>query len=264
MYGHHRGRGSGCSSYNRAASLASQTSNQLSFHSSHVLFSVLFCKRSRLKVRMTKQFVVSSLAARPICPGWMDLGMSKYYGKSMVWDYNQWACIRFDGWVTFLSLGPVEVIECMENEYNFNSKATLGATSYMWQDKYKPRKPCFFNRVHTVSVGGERCVGLGVVCVHLCGVALVCMQVTRFTCVVYVSAVLLSYSVHICLCRSLAKVLKTLLFCGFMLAHPMGWMVEFDLTSCIRCNRVVVQEMSTALEHTYVHIVCLIEEYLQC
>ena len=40
----------------------------------------------------------------------------------------------------------------MEEEYNFNSQVKLEAKSYAWQDKYKPRKPRFFNRVHTVSV----------------------------------------------------------------------------------------------------------------
>ena len=113
-----------------------------------------------------------------------------------------------------MSLGPAEVIECMENEYNFNSEVALGATSYMWQDKYKLRMPCFFNRLHTVCGAG-------------CGV---CALVWGGTCVYA------SHKVHLCclcqccaaviqcsyLCRSLAKVLKTLLFCAFMLAHPMG------------------------------------------
>ena len=39
----------------------------------------------------------------------------------------------------------------MEDEYNFNSEVALDTTSYVWQDKYKPRKPRFFNRVHTVG-----------------------------------------------------------------------------------------------------------------
>jgi hypothetical protein len=37
----------------------------------------------------------------------------------------------------------------MEEEYNFNSQVQLAAKVYAWQDKYKPRKPRFFNRVHT-------------------------------------------------------------------------------------------------------------------
>ena len=39
-----------------------------------------------------------------------------------------------------------------EDEYNFNSEIQLLTKSYIWQDKYKPRKPRFFNRVHTVSI----------------------------------------------------------------------------------------------------------------
>ena len=64
----------------------------------------------------------------------------------------------FDSRVIFLSLGPAEVIACMENEYHFNSEVALDATSYMWQDKYKPRKPRFFNRVHMVCGWGRVCV----------------------------------------------------------------------------------------------------------
>ncbi|KAK9721780.1 hypothetical protein K7432_003179 [Basidiobolus ranarum] len=31
----------------------------------------------------------------------------------------------------------------------FNIEASLGKTTYFWEDKYRPRKPRFFNRVHT-------------------------------------------------------------------------------------------------------------------
>nr|KAJ3420997.1 hypothetical protein HK105_004747 [Polyrhizophydium stewartii] len=35
------------------------------------------------------------------------------------------------------------------DEAEFKEEAALGATSYLWQDKYRPRKPRYFNRVHT-------------------------------------------------------------------------------------------------------------------
>ncbi|XP_019856665.1 PREDICTED: cactin-like [Amphimedon queenslandica] len=34
-------------------------------------------------------------------------------------------------------------------EYDFNSEITLDPQQYVWQGKYRPRKPRFFNRVHT-------------------------------------------------------------------------------------------------------------------
>ena len=39
-----------------------------------------------------------------------------------------------------------------EEEYTFNSEVTLVSQNPIWKEKYKPRKPRFFNRVHTVSV----------------------------------------------------------------------------------------------------------------
>ena len=35
-------------------------------------------------------------------------------------------------------------------EYDFNSEVNLGVQAPIWKEKYKPRKPRFFNRVHTV------------------------------------------------------------------------------------------------------------------
>lgn len=36
-----------------------------------------------------------------------------------------------------------------EEEYNFNSEVTLATQNPIWKEKYRPRKPRFFNRVHT-------------------------------------------------------------------------------------------------------------------
>lgn len=36
-----------------------------------------------------------------------------------------------------------------EDEAIFNVEAELAKQTYMWQDKYRPRKPRYFNRVHT-------------------------------------------------------------------------------------------------------------------
>jgi hypothetical protein len=36
-----------------------------------------------------------------------------------------------------------------EEEYDFNSEFILDPKNYVWQGKYRPRKPRFFNRVHT-------------------------------------------------------------------------------------------------------------------
>ena len=38
----------------------------------------------------------------------------------------------------------------IEESYLFNSEFQLKKKNYIWQNKYKPRKPRFFNRVHTV------------------------------------------------------------------------------------------------------------------
>lgn len=38
-----------------------------------------------------------------------------------------------------------------EEEYNFNTEVNLGTQDPIWKEKYRPRKPRFFNRVHTVS-----------------------------------------------------------------------------------------------------------------
>ena len=37
-----------------------------------------------------------------------------------------------------------------EEEYNFNQEVNLGHQDPIWKEKYRPRKPRFFNRVHTV------------------------------------------------------------------------------------------------------------------
>jgi hypothetical protein len=39
--------------------------------------------------------------------------------------------------------------ELDEEEELFNVEAPLAAGSYTWGDKYRPRKPRYFNRVHT-------------------------------------------------------------------------------------------------------------------
>ena len=43
-----------------------------------------------------------------------------------------------------------------EEEYNFSAEVKLGAQDPIWKEKYRPRKPRFFNRVHTVSLRGGR------------------------------------------------------------------------------------------------------------
>lgn len=37
-----------------------------------------------------------------------------------------------------------------KEEYDFNTEVNLGLQAPIWKEKYKPRKPRFFNRVHTV------------------------------------------------------------------------------------------------------------------
>lgn len=37
-----------------------------------------------------------------------------------------------------------------EEEYNFSTEVNLGHQDPIWKEKYRPRKPRFFNRVHTV------------------------------------------------------------------------------------------------------------------
>lgn len=39
-----------------------------------------------------------------------------------------------------------------KEEYDFNTEVNLGLQAPIWKEKYKPRKPRFFNRVHTVSL----------------------------------------------------------------------------------------------------------------
>ncbi|KAJ3135051.1 hypothetical protein HK100_003067 [Physocladia obscura] len=43
----------------------------------------------------------------------------------------------------------IDSAEVEDGEEVFNEEAKLSATQYLWQDKYRPRKPRFFNRVHT-------------------------------------------------------------------------------------------------------------------
>ncbi len=38
-----------------------------------------------------------------------------------------------------------------EEEYDFNTEVILKQKDPIWKEKYRPRKPRFFNRVHTVS-----------------------------------------------------------------------------------------------------------------
>ena len=38
-----------------------------------------------------------------------------------------------------------------EEEYNFTTEVQLGPQDPIWKEKYRPRKPRFFNRVHTVG-----------------------------------------------------------------------------------------------------------------
>ena len=38
-----------------------------------------------------------------------------------------------------------------QEEYDFNSEVVLKLQDPIWKEKYRPRKPRFFNRVHTVS-----------------------------------------------------------------------------------------------------------------
>ena len=45
-----------------------------------------------------------------------------------------------------------------QEEYNFNSEVNLEQQDPIWKEKYKPRKPRFFNRVHTVSQRSGSCV----------------------------------------------------------------------------------------------------------
>ena len=40
----------------------------------------------------------------------------------------------------------------MGDEAQFSVEMPVEKQSMIWSDKYKPRKPRFFNRVHTVSV----------------------------------------------------------------------------------------------------------------
>ena len=41
--------------------------------------------------------------------------------------------------------------EMGKDESSFAVEVNLQQKPYMWSDKYRPRKPRFFNRVHTVS-----------------------------------------------------------------------------------------------------------------
>ena len=44
-----------------------------------------------------------------------------------------------------------------EEEFDFNSEVNLGHQDPIWKEKYKPRKPRFFNRVHTVRRWVQSC-----------------------------------------------------------------------------------------------------------
>ena len=47
-----------------------------------------------------------------------------------------------------LWLRRIDTLE--EEEELFNMEATISnPTTYSWEDKYRPRKPRYFNRVHT-------------------------------------------------------------------------------------------------------------------
>ena len=58
-----------------------------------------------------------------------------------------------------------------------------------------------------------------------------------------------SYSIPICLCRSHAKIPKTLLFCASMQGHRMRWVVEFTLPGCMQCSCRYVRNSYN--KHTY-------------
>ena len=57
----------------------------------------------------------------------------------------------------------------VEESYLFNSELQLKRKDYIWQNKYKPRKPRFFNRVHTVRHS------ISVICVCVCVRVCVCV-----------------------------------------------------------------------------------------
>ena len=46
------------------------------------------------------------------------------------------------------------------DEAQFSVELNLEQQSFLWSDKYRPRKPRFFNRVHTVSIAGKTVVKL--------------------------------------------------------------------------------------------------------
>ena len=39
-----------------------------------------------------------------------------------------------------------------DDEAQFSVEFPVDTQAFMWSDKYRPRKPRFFNRVHTVSI----------------------------------------------------------------------------------------------------------------
>ena len=41
--------------------------------------------------------------------------------------------------------------DATEDEELFNTDFELGKQNYDWADRFKPRKPRFYNRVHTVN-----------------------------------------------------------------------------------------------------------------
>ena len=44
-----------------------------------------------------------------------------------------------------------------EDERSFVNEMSLEQKTYLWSDKYRPRKPRYFNRVHTVSEQNVTC-----------------------------------------------------------------------------------------------------------
>ena len=57
--------------------------------------------------------------------------------------------MQLDGELEFINKAK----EGMDNdEAQFSVEFPLDTQAFMWSDKYRPRKPRFFNRVHTVSI----------------------------------------------------------------------------------------------------------------
>ena len=58
-------------------------------------------------------------------------------------------CLQLDGELEFINKAKEGM---NDDEAQFSVEFPLDTQAFMWSDKYRPRKPRFFNRVHTVSV----------------------------------------------------------------------------------------------------------------